>query len=150
MEVLLLVDIPGVGKRNDIVVVKDGYALNHLLPTRKALVATPTVRQRYAEEIKRRASEREAEERMRRDLLGSLDGKIVVFEKRVTQTGKLYGAVALKEISEELKKQHQIVIPEEALIVSEPIKSVGTFPVSIRIGTARAQINVEVKGREGK
>ena len=46
MELLLLEDIPGVGQKNDIIVVKNGFALNNLLPRRRALIATPTVRKR--------------------------------------------------------------------------------------------------------
>ena len=55
MEVLLLQDIPGIGKKDDLLIVKEGYALNNLLPYRKALVATPTVRKRYADQIRGRA-----------------------------------------------------------------------------------------------
>lgn len=150
MEVLLLVDIAGVGKRNDIIVVRDGYALNRLLPGRLALVATPTVRQRYAEEIRRRAAEREAEEKSRKDLAGALEGKVVSLEKKATQTGKLYAAIAMKEVSDELKKQHQLDVPEHALSTAEPIKALGTFPVSVRLGVVRTKLNVEVKAKEGK
>jgi ribosomal protein L9 len=56
MEVLLLTDIPGIGRRSDVIVVGNGFALNHLLPSRKALVVTPNVRRRYAEQIKKRFS----------------------------------------------------------------------------------------------
>ncbi|MFA6259652.1 MAG: bL9 family ribosomal protein, partial [Candidatus Peribacteraceae bacterium] len=57
MEVLLLQDINGVGKKNDLLIVGDGYALNFLLPQSKAIVATPTVRRRFSEQIRRRAME---------------------------------------------------------------------------------------------
>ena len=61
MEVLLLTDIPGIGKKDDLLLVGDGYALNCLLPRRQAMIATPTVRRRYAEIIRKRAVERQTE-----------------------------------------------------------------------------------------
>ena len=61
MEVLLLQDVQNVGQKNDLLMVGDGYALNFLLPQQKAIVATPTVRKRYAEEIRRRAEQKELE-----------------------------------------------------------------------------------------
>lgn len=148
MEVLLLCDIPGVGKKNDILVVGDGFALNHLLPSRRALVATPTVRKRYAEQIKRRAEEKSAEESLRRSATDTLTGKTLTFARKSTKTGKLYAAVTEKNIAEVLAEQFTLTIAEENIEVSAPIKAIGTFTVHVVLGTTTLPLTVVVKEEE--
>ena len=79
MEVLLLEDITGIGKKNDLLVVREGYALNCLLPHRRAIIATPTVRRRYAEQIRKRAEEKILEQELKSDAASAISGKEVKF-----------------------------------------------------------------------
>jgi large subunit ribosomal protein L9 len=144
MEVLLLSDIKGIGKKNDLIVVGNGFALNCLIPERKALVATPNVRRRYAEEIKKRALEREQELSMRRSVLGTLTGKSVTITKKTTKTGKLYAAVSTAMVQEAFKAQHGIEIREQDMSMDE-IKSVGKHPVKISVGDQSVDVTVDVK-----
>src|SRR3989338_2160971 len=122
MEVLLLEDVPGVGQRNDIIVVKDGYALNHLLPRRRALVATPTVRKRYAEQIKNRAEEKMKESELARSPAAIFKDKTPPYTKKATRAGKLYAGVWEKKISEPLHEQPQIEVPGAHVTIAEHIK----------------------------
>jgi large subunit ribosomal protein L9 len=144
MEILLLQDIPGIGKQNDLLVVGDGFALNHLLPQRKALVATPTVRKRYAEQIKKRAEEKQQEREMHMNAAAALAGKSVQFTKKITKTNKLYAGINEEQIAEALKSQLGFDISPEKIVLSEHIKSVGSFPVSLKIGDATQTVNVVV------
>ncbi len=148
MEVLLLEDVPGIGQRNDIIVVKDGFALNHLLPRRRALVATPTVRKRYAEQIKRRAEEKMREAELAKSAASILRGKTLTFTKKATKTGKLYAGVSEKEISEALHEQLQIEVPEADVTAAEPIKSIGTHTAKVKVGTQELEVKIEVKAEE--
>lgn len=144
MEILLLQDIPGIGKQNDLLVVGDGFALNHLLPQRKALVATPTVRKRYAEQIKKRAEEKQQEREMHMNAAAALAGKSVQFTKKITKTNKLYAGINEEQIAEALKSQLGFDISPEKIVLSEHIKSVGSFPVALKIGDATQTVNVVV------
>jgi large subunit ribosomal protein L9 len=145
MEVLLLDDINGVGKRNDLVVVKDGFALNNLLPLRRALVATPTVRKRYAEHIRHRAEERANEKKFQEGTVAALATVNVHFTRKITKTGKLYAAISQKIISDALKKEHSLDVPPDAIVVTEPIKTLGTFNVEITLGTTKQIVRVTVE-----
>lgn len=145
MEVLLLSDIAGVGRRNDLIVVKSGFALNHLLPERKALVVTPNVRRRYAEQIKQRAVEREKEREIQLSLSAALAGKTVHMTAKASKTGKLYAAITEKQIVDLLKKEYSINIPEDSLTITEHIKAVGTHSVTVTIGAQNTTVKVEVK-----
>lgn len=144
MEVLLLQDIPEIGKKDDLLVVGDGYALNYLLPAAKAIVATPTVRRRYAEQIKRRAEERIMEQQVKSSAATAVAGKVVEFSRKVTKTGKLYAAITEKHIAEEMKKQHSIEIDASAISIAEPIKALGDFEVTAKFGEAEEAVAVKV------
>lgn len=133
MEILLLQDITGIGKKNDLLVVGDGFALNYLLPERMGLVATPTVRKRYAEQIRRRALEREQERQQKMQSSQLLAGKSVIFTKKATKTGKLYAGITATAIAAALKDQHGIAVAPDAIDLPEPIKMIGTHSVQIKI-----------------
>jgi large subunit ribosomal protein L9 len=144
MEILLLEDIYGVGKKNDLLVVGDGYALNFLLPQRKALVATPTVRKRYAEQIKKRAEEKELEKQSRASAAAAVAGKTVTFAKKATKTGKLYAAITEEQIAEALKDQLSLSVAPSAIVIAEHIKAVGTFTVQVKAGDTEQPLSVVV------
>ena len=145
MEILLLQDIPGIGKKNDLLIVGDGYALNCLLPYRQAIVATPTVRRRYAEEIKRRAEEKQREATLRSSIAGRIAGKEIVFTKKVTKTGKLYAAISESHIAEALKEQLSVSVEESTILLEEPIKSTGSFDATIKAGDFVQKFIVKVQ-----
>ncbi len=148
MEVLLLEDVTGVGKKNDLLIVGDGFALNFLLPQRKALVATPSVRKRYAEQIKRRAEEKEREKQLQSNAAAAVAGKTVTFTKKATKTGKLYAAITEEQIAQALSEQHTLVVPKESISIPSPIKAVGTFTVSILAGGSEQALSVVVSAEK--
>jgi len=144
MEVLLLTDIAGIGKRNDLVVVKDGFALNNLLPLRRALVVTPRVRMQYAEHIKKRALEREREREMLASSVETLRGKSVRIEAKANKSGSLYSAISAKMISDAILKQFETGIKDENIEIANPIKTVGRHTVVIRFGAESTTLPVDV------
>jgi large subunit ribosomal protein L9 len=144
MEVILLQDIPGIGKKNDVLVVGDGYALNCLLPHRKALVATPTVRKRYAEVIRRRAEEKALERAAATSAASVLAGKKISFTRKATKTGKLYAAIMEKHIAEVLSEQLKVEAKESAIVIPTPIKALGTFSIQVDLSGTKADVAVEV------
>lgn len=148
MEVLLLQDIAGVGKKNDLLAVGDGFALNFLLPQRQALVATPTVRRRYAEEIRKRAEEREREKQTKAELVHGISGKEVRIARKVTKTGKLYAAISEKVIAEELKKLCGLTVESSAIQIADPIKLTGVFEVIVQLGTSKEAVKVIVEAEK--
>lgn len=144
MEILLLQDIPGVGKQNDLLVVGDGFALNYLLPERKALVATPTVRKRYADQIRKRAEEKEKERQMRDQATQALAGKSIQVSRKASKTGKLYAGVNEEQIAELLKTQLGFETSADNIVLSDHVKSTGTFSFGIKIGDATQNVNLIV------
>ncbi len=145
MEVLLLQDVSGIGKKNDLLVVGDGFALNCLLPKRAALVATPLVRRHYAEQIRKRAEERETERQVRMGAAQAVAGKTVTFTRKTTKTGKLYAAINEDTISDALKNQHGIEIKSDSIDIPAQIKATGTFQVKVKMGDQSIALSVVVQ-----
>lgn len=150
MEVLLLQDIPGIGKKNDLLVVGDGYALNYLLPKRAALIATPLVRKRYAEFIRRRAEEREREKGAIAGVAQAISGKTITFTKKITKTGKLYAAITEQNVVEALKEQLDVTVTEDMVKIDDQIKSTGTHQIMIQMGEQVVSLNVAVEADKQK
>ncbi len=148
MEVLLLTNISGIGQKNDLIVVKSGFALNFLLPNRKALVVTPSVRKRYAEQIKQRALEREKERELQSSLSTALGGKIVHISAKASKAGKLYAAISEAAIADAIKKEHAADIQTSSIAIPKPIKVVGKHEIELSVGTQSIKLAVEVKADE--
>lgn len=145
MEVLLLQDIPGVGKKSDLIVVGDGYALNFLLPRRAALVATPLVRKRYADLIRRRAEERETEKSAKRDAAAAVSGKTITITKKATKAGKLYAGITEAMIVAEVQKQLGVTVKEDDVDLPEHLKTVGSHNVNVQMGDQKVQVTVQIQ-----
>lgn len=148
MEVLLLSDVPGIGKKNDLLVVGDGFALNCLLPKRAALVATPLVRKRYADFIRRRAEEREKERVAAEATAGGVAGVTVSFTRKATKTGKLYAAITPEAIAEALQDQHGYDVSPESIHADEQIKSLGTHTVTVTIQDKKVKVTADVQAEK--
>ena len=133
MKVLLLADVKGQGKKDQIVEVSDGYARNFLFPKKLAVVADAKVMSetKSKEEAKQfRLKEEKAAAKSLADKLGTLTVKITASSGG---DGRLYGSITSKDIAEKLKEQHKIEIEKRKLVLSENIKSYGTYEVEVKV-----------------
>ena len=134
MKVILQQDVKGQGKKGQLVEVSEGYARNFLLPRKLAIAATTDAintlnlkeKARKAEEARMKA-EAEATAEKLKEIQVKLTAK-------AGNGGKLFGAVTSKEISEGLKKQFNIDIPKQKLVLDEPLKAYGTYQVKAKLG----------------
>ena len=150
MKVILLQDIQGTGKKDQILEISDGYARNYLLPRKMAKEATAEAvnalekskgADRHRQEVRRQEAEVKARE---------LKGKVIQLEVRGGENGKLFGSVTTDQIAAALKAQHGLDIDKRKLELEEPIKTAGQFFVNVKlvagIGT-RMNVNVKVTGK---
>ena len=135
MKVILQQDVKGQGKKGQMVEVSDGYGRNFLLPRKLAVEATAenvnTMKMQDKAKAARMAEEKAAAEAAA-ERLKSCQVKI---RARAGQGGRLFGSITSKEISEELKAQHGIDVNKSKIILSEPIKSFGSFEVKCKLGS---------------
>ena len=144
MKVILKETMESLGLIGDEVEVAKGYARNYLLPQGKAVPATPQNRNLFEHERKKvelqLAKEKEAAEEMAK----RLEGVTVTIPAKVHEEERLYGSVSVREIINALAEQ-DINVEKRMLLLTEPIKTLGTFQVPIRIyAEVEPEITVEV------
>lgn len=142
MKVILLADVAGKGKRDQIVNVSDGYARNFLFPKHLAMEATAgatkeVTRKRAAEDA--REAERRAEAQAKAD---SLKGKTIHLSVKCGEKGRLYGSITTAEIADALAKQHGVEADKRKVELNEPVRTVGDYKVTVRLYTG---ISAEMK-----
>lgn len=147
MKVILLQDVKGTGKKDQIVEASDGFARNYLIPRKMAREATAEAlnaieksksADKHREDVKRAEAEAKARE---------LKGKVIQLTVRGGDNGKLYGAITNDQIATALKEQHGVDVDKRKLEMEEPIKSAGQSFVTLKLMagiSTRMIVNVKV------
>ncbi|MBE6556610.1 MAG: 50S ribosomal protein L9 [Ruminococcaceae bacterium] len=135
MKVILLADVKGQGKKDQMVEVSDGYARNCLFPKKLAIPADA----RAINEMKNKEASRQhkidTEKQAAIDTAEKLKSVTLTFAYAAGPDKKLYGSVTAKDIAEALEKQHGITIDKRKINLPEPIKTFGTFSAAVRLYT---------------
>lgn len=129
MEIILKEDIIGLGYKNDIVNVKNGYGRNNLIPTGKGVIASPAAKKQLAENLKQQAAKIAAKKAEAEKRAAQFDGVEVVIPAKVSATGVTYGSVNAAIVAEELAKKGLEV--DRKIITMRDIKKVGTYEATI-------------------
>ncbi len=133
MKVVLLKDVQGLGRKNDVKNVSDGYALNQLIPKKLAVLGTPASIA-HAERLK---SEQDSERKIQEDLLfknlASVEGVRVELSGKANEKGHLFASIHRETIVSELKKQKGVDILPEFLQLDKPIKEVGEHKIIFKV-----------------
>lgn len=134
MKIILQQDVKGQGKKGEMVNVSDGYARNYLFPRKLAVEATADALNQM--KLQDRAKkEQEAREKQKSEAIAaSLQSVVTKIAAKAGANGKLFGSVTSREIGEELKKQHDIDIPKNRIVLDEPLRHYGTFEVRAKLG----------------
>ena len=131
MKVILLQDIKGTGKKDQILEVSDGFARNFLLPKKQAVEATPSTLNAI-EKSKAAAQHREDVRRAEALALAAvLKGQTITVAACAGGAGRLYGSVTAQEVADALAAQHGITLEKRRIDLSDPIRTVGDTDVSV-------------------
>ena len=134
MEVILLQDVKGKGKKGQMIEVSDGYARNYMLPRKLAQEATADAVNTMRMNDKATA-ERQARERAEAVAISKqLRELTLIVKAKGGGAGRLFGAVTTTEIADALKKNAGINIDKRKLVLDENIKNVGTYTVKAKLG----------------
>ena len=146
MKVILLQDVKGKGKKGQMLEISDGYARNFLLPKKLAVEATPDAINTMRMNDKA-AAERAAKERAEAlEISHKLREMTLVVTAKGGGAGKLFGSVTSQEIADALKAKSGIAIDKRKIVLSDPIKNVGTYTVQCKLGyeiTAPLTVKIE-------
>ena len=145
MKVILKQDHENLGKHGEAVNVKDGYAMNYLIPNHIAVKATASNLRTLEELKKQRAKKVHKETEDARQLAGQLSTLDLLIKAKAGEDDKLFGSITSQIISEALAEKG-FAIDKKHIILEEPIKHVGAFPVEVKLtGEVSAQLNVQVE-----
>ncbi len=130
MKVILLCDVKGSGKKDEILNVSDGYARNYLFPKKWAVEATPgmvkEIERKRAAEAKLEAERRAAAQ----ELADKLRNKLVTLGVKCGEKGRLYGSITNQEIADCLKQQHGVEV-DKRKIECETVRQTGDYDISV-------------------
>lgn len=145
MEVILQKDVKNLGKKGEVVDVAEGYARNFLLPRGLAVEATAGNLKQISLENKAKKQKRERELKEAQDIAAKLDGQKLQIATKVGESGKLFGSITNQDIADRLKRQYKVEIDKRKIELEEPIKSLGKYPVTVRIHPkVKAEVIVQV------
>ena len=145
MKVILLADVKGQGKKNDVINVSDGYAKNFLFPRKLAKAADAQSLNDIKVKEEARLYRIETEKKEAQALAERLKDMVIKIPAPGGTDGRLYGSVTAKDVSERLQADHGIVIDKRKITVSEPIKSYGTYHLEVKLYTeVTGKINIKV------
>ena len=140
MEIILKEDIVNLGYKNDIVTVKSGYGRNYLIPTGKAVIASPSAKKMLAEELKQRAHKLEKIKKDAEELAAKLEGVSLKIATKVSATGTIFGSVGNIQIADELAKLgHNI--DRKIIVVKDAVKEVGNYKAIVKL---HKEVSVEI------
>ena len=146
MKVILLQDVKGKGKKGQMIEVSDGYARNFMLPRKMAIEATADAVNTM------RMNDKATQERIAREKAEAMDTAkklrelTVVVKAKGGGAGRLFGSVTNQEIADALKVQSGIALDKRKIVLSDPIKNVGTYTVTCKLGyeiTAPLTVKIE-------
>ena len=141
MQVILLEDVPSLGKAGDVVRVSDGYGRNYLIPQRKAIVSTEKnlkMLEHQKREVQKRIEKRRKDVQKIAEII---EGLSCTLARSAGESGKLFGSVTSMDIENFLKEQG-IEVDRKRIHLEEPIKSIGMYSVPIRLD---AQVTAHLK-----
>ncbi|MBR5612728.1 MAG: 50S ribosomal protein L9 [Bacteroidaceae bacterium] len=139
MEIILKEDVVNLGYKNDIVTVKSGYGRNYLIPTGKAVIASPAAKKMLAEELKQRAHKLEKIKKDAEALAEQLKGVSLTIATKVSATGTIFGSVSNIQIAEELAKLGHNV--DRKIIFVKGVKEVGSYTATVKL---HKEVSVEI------
>ncbi|MCI5561271.1 MAG: 50S ribosomal protein L9 [Phocaeicola sp.] len=140
MEIILKEDVANLGYKNDIVTVKSGYGRNYLIPTGKAVIASPAAKKMLAEDLKQRAHKLEKIKKDAEAVAASLAGVALTISTKVSATGSIYGSVGNIQIAEELEKLgHKI--DRKIIAIKDAVKEVGQYKAVVKL---HKEVSVEI------
>lgn len=145
MKVILLADVKGKGKKDQVLEVADGYAKNYLIAKKLAVAADA----QNLNELKNREASKQykydQEKAVAMELAAKLNNTTVVLKRKAGIDSKLYGAVTSKEIVQQLYQDFALEVDKKKLSLDAPIKAFGTYSIKVKLfNNITATLTVQV------
>lgn len=148
IKVILIETIKGIGKKDEIIEVKDGYANNFLLNKNKAVLATPENINKLQKKNEKIEKNRARDVKEANELKNILAKKEVVLKVKAGENGKVFGSIGAKEIAEAIKEQLNIEIDKKKISSNTRVKDLGLHIVELKLHSeVKGSIKVKVEAK---
>ena len=132
MKLILIEDVRGLGYKDDVVTVKDGYGRNYLIPQGKAIVASNAALKVLAENQRQRAHKLAQIKADAEAIAAALEGVALTIGAKASATGTIFGSVNAIQIAEALEKLgHNI--DRKIIIIKQPVKELGSYVATVQL-----------------
>jgi large subunit ribosomal protein L9 len=148
VKVILTTDVPKLGKSGEMKNVADGYATNFLIPHKLAVPAAGGAYRAWQHDIASREEKRQREREEAEIAANRISSTTLTMGVKVGEGGKLYGSITTKDIADALARRG-IEIDRHKIELEEPLKSLGTYKVAVKVHqgmTPEVTVVVEPKG----
>jgi large subunit ribosomal protein L9 len=133
MKVILKQDVKGTGKKEQMVEVSDGYARNFLFPKGLAVEASAANINIMKTKKDAEAQKKDREIAQAKELAAKIKNITLTLRVKAGDNGKLFGSITSKDVAEGMKTQHKLEIDKKKLVMSDSIKSVGTYEAEVKL-----------------
>ena len=148
IKVILTETIKGIGKKDEIIEVKDGYANNFLLNKNKAVLATPENINKLQKKNEKIEKNHAKDVKEANELKNILAKKEVVLKVKAGENGKVFGSIGAKEIAEAIKEQLNIEIDKKKISSNTRVKDLGLHIVELKLHSeVKGSIKVKVEAK---
>ena len=149
MKVILLKDVPKLGKKMDIKNVSDGHALNFLFPQKLAEMASASAIKRVETEKAQADAIRKTHEKAVTDALEAVSGTFIALTEKANEKGHLFKAIHKAEILAAIKKAiGGAEITEDYIVLEKPIKEVGEYAVELKAAGKSIKVKLSIKAEK--
>lgn len=146
MKVILLQDVKGIGKKQEIVDVKDGYGANYLIPNKFAVMYSGKANEILNQQKAEQAANIEKMKQNAREISAKLENIVLEFTAKGSGDGRMFGTISTKQIETELKAKHSIEIDKRKFVDKQAVDHFGYTKLKIELfkgifGTVTVHVN---------
>ena len=148
MKVILLEDIKGVGKKDQVINASDGHAKNYLFPKKLAIEATKENMSNLDFKQKKEEERKSKELEEAKEFAKQIEEQNLKISVKIGENGKVFGAVTNKEIAQALEEQGNIKIDKKKIVLKDGIKSIGVTSVEVKLhAQVVAKLKISITGK---
>lgn len=147
MKIILLKDLPKVGRKYDIKDVSEGYATNMLLPRGLAQIATPQSIAKIESIKANDLTAQKIEEELLQKSLEALKNTIITIKEKANDKGHLFAGVTKEMLVSEIEKETRIKINPEYIELAKPVKALGEHKISVSVGNKKGEFKLVVEAK---
>jgi large subunit ribosomal protein L9 len=148
MKIILLKDVPKVGRKYETKDVSEGYAANMLIPRGLAVPATPSAIKAINTEKAKIDGEKKIHDELLIKTLTDLDGKVITIKEKLNEKGHLFAGLHKPEILKAIKEQTRLDLNDEHLVLDKPIKEAGEHTLELQGAGKKVKLKLLIEGKK--